>query len=144
MKDFTKPIPQALLNIEEKNRSNLFAWRGQFSPQLIECLLDAYCLPDSIVLDPFAGSGTVLYEAAARSLSAFGFEINPSAWSFSKVYEFANMKPAEREAVIAELRSNVEHEFPFVLFSEDSVPVEAVEDGFSGSEGVIDFSLYNS
>jgi len=128
LKDFTKPIPQALLNIEEKNRSNLFAWRGQFSPQLIECLLDAYCLPDSIVLDPFAGSGTVLYEAAARSLSAFGFEINPSAWSFSKVYEFANMKPAEREAVIAELRSNVEHEFPIVLFSEDSVPVEAVEE----------------
>jgi SAM-dependent methyltransferase len=127
LKDFTKPIAQALLNIEEKNRSNLFAWRGQFSPQLIECLLDAYCLPDSIVLDPFAGSGTVLYEAAARSLSAFGFEINPSAWSFSKVYEFANMKPAEREAVIAELRSNVEHEFPIVLFSEDSVPVEAVE-----------------
>lgn len=128
MKDFTKPIPQALLNIEEKTRSNLFAWRGQFSPQLIECLLDAYCLPDSIVLDPFAGSGTVLYEAAARSLSAFGFEINPSAWSFSKVYEFANMKPAEREAVIAELRSNVEHEFPIVLFSEDSVPVEGVEE----------------
>lgn len=128
MKDFTKPIPQALLNIEEKNRSNLFAWRGQFSPQLIECLLDAYCLPDSIVLDPFAGSGTVLYEAAARSLSAFGFEINPSAWSFSKVYEFVNMKPDEREVVIAELRSNVEHEFPIVLFSEDSVPVEAVEE----------------
>jgi hypothetical protein len=128
LKDFTKPIPQALLNIEEKNRSNLFAWRGQFSPQLIECLLDAYCLPDSIILDPFAGSGTVLYEAASRSLSAFGFEINPSAWSFSKIFEFANMKPAEREEVIAELRSKVEHEFPIVLFSEDSVPVEAVEE----------------
>jgi hypothetical protein len=128
VKDFTEPIPQALLNIDEKNRSNLFAWRGQFSPQLIECLLDAYCLPDSIVLDPFAGSGTVLYEAAAMSLSAFGFEINPSAWSFSKVYEFANMKAAEREAVIAELRSKVEHEFPIVLFSENSVPIDAVED----------------
>jgi len=128
LKDFTTPIPQALLNIEEKNRSNLFAWRGQFSPQLIECLLNAYCLPDSTVLDPFAGSGTVLYEAAAMSLSAFGFEINPSAWSFSKVYEFANMKPAKREAVIAELRSKVDLEFPFVLFSEDSVPVNAVEE----------------
>jgi SAM-dependent methyltransferase len=128
LKDFTTPIPQALLNIEEKNRSNLFAWRGQFSPQLIECLLDAYCLPDSIVLDPFAGSGTVLYEAATRSLSAFGYEINPSAWSFSKVYEFANMEPAECEAVIAELRSEVEHEFPIVLFSEDSVAVNAVEE----------------
>ncbi len=128
LKDFTKPIPQALLNIEEKNRSNLFAWRGQFSPQLIECLLDAYCLPDSIVLDPFAGSGTVLYEAAAKSLSAFGYEINPSAWSFSKVYEFANTKPDEREVVIAELRSKVEHEFPIVLFSEDTVPIDEVEE----------------
>jgi SAM-dependent methyltransferase len=128
LKDFTKPIRQALLDIEEKNRSNLFAWRGQFSPQLIECLLDAYCLPDSTVLDPFAGSGTVLYEAAAMSLSAFGFEINPSAWSFSKVYEFANMEFATREAVIAELRCKIEHEFQVVLFSDDGIPVDAVEE----------------
>jgi DNA modification methylase len=128
LKDFTKPIPQALLNIDEKNRSNLFAWRGQFSPQLIECLLDAYCPPDSIVLDPFVGSGTVLYEAATKSLNAFGFEINPSAWSFSKVYEFANMEPAARETVIAELRRKIEDQFPFVLFSDDEILVNAVEE----------------
>jgi hypothetical protein len=77
MKDFVKKLQPGLLNIEEKNRSNLFAWRGQFSPQLVECLLDAYCLPGSVVLDPFAGSGTVLFEAALRSLPAYGFEINP-------------------------------------------------------------------
>jgi DNA modification methylase len=128
LKDFTEPIPQALLNIEEKNRSNLFAWRGQFSPQLIECLLDAYCLPGSTILDPFVGSGTVLYEAATMSLPAFGFEINPSAWSFSKVYEFANMELATREAVIAELRARIEHEFPIVLFSDDVLTQEAVEE----------------
>ena len=128
LKDFTEPIPQALLNIEEKNRSNLFAWRGQFSPQLIECLLDAYCPPDSTVLDPFVGSGTVLYEAANKSLCAFGFEINPSAWSFSKVYEFANMKLAEREAAIADLRSIVDREFPVVLFADDSVSDDIVEE----------------
>lgn len=128
LKDFAKPIPRTVLNIEEKNRSNLFAWRGQFSPQLIECLLDAYCLPGSIVLDPFAGSGTVLHEAAAKSLSAFGFEINPSAWSFSKIFEFANMKPVEREAVIAELRSKIHNEFPLALFREDSLSTAAVEE----------------
>jgi SAM-dependent methyltransferase len=128
LKDFTAPIPQNLLNIEEKNRSNLFAWRGQFSPQLIECLLDAYCLPESTVLDPFAGSGTVLYEAATMSIPAFGFEINPSAWSFSKVYEFANMDLAKREAVIAELRAIIEHEFPNVLFSNDVLTQAAVEE----------------
>lgn len=127
-KEFTKPIPQTRLDIEEKTRSNLFAWRGQFSPQLIETLLFAYCPPDSVVLDPFAGSGTVLHEAAALSLAAYGFEINPSAWSFSKLYEFANMQPREREAPILELRAKIEEEFPFILFSDDEIPDEVVEE----------------
>ena len=85
MKDFYKTISQEILNIEEKNRSNLFTWRGQFSPQLIECLLRSYCPMGSVVLDPFAGSGTVLFEAASMGLPAYGFEINPSAWSFCKL-----------------------------------------------------------
>jgi len=66
MIDFSEKLPQSVLNIEEKHRSNLFAWRGQFSPQLIDCLLDAYCPIDAIVMDPFSGSGTVLYEAARQ------------------------------------------------------------------------------
>jgi SAM-dependent methyltransferase len=128
LKDFTKPVPQKLLNIEDKNRSNLFAWRGQFSPQLIECLLDAYCLPGSVILDPFAGSGTVLLEAASMSLPAYGFEINPSAWSFSKLYEFANVSPSSREQPIAELRIRIDQEFPFLLFSDEELLSEEVED----------------
>ena len=127
MKDFTRPIPQARLNIEDKNRSNLFAWRGQFSPQLIECILDAYCLSDAVVLDPFVGSGTVLYEAAVLGLSAFGYEINPSAWSFSKLYEFANVPPVARDAAILELRSRIDEEFPVIIFSDDHLPGDAVE-----------------
>ncbi len=93
MNDFAIKLQPSLLNIEDKNRSNLFAWRGQFSPQLIEHLLDAYCQPGSVVLDPFAGSGTVLYEAAAMSLPAYGFEINPAAWCFSKLYELNRDHP---------------------------------------------------
>ncbi len=127
MKDFTRPIPQELLNIEDKNRSNLFAWRGQFSPQLIECILDAYCPPAAVVLDPFVGSGTVLYEAAVLGLSAFGFEINPSAWSFSKLYEFSNVPSDARDAAILELRSRIEEEFPVTIFSNDTLPGDVVE-----------------
>ncbi len=128
MKDFAQPVPQGLLNIEDKNRANLFAWRGQFSPQLIECLLDAYCLPESVVLDPFAGSGTVLLESATMSLRAFGFEVNPAAWSFSKLYEFANIAPEEREHRIAELRHRIEEEFPFILFSDQELSPEVVQE----------------
>jgi len=127
LKDFAQPIPQGMLNIEDKNRSNLFAWRGQFSPQLIEYLLDSYCLPESVVLDPFAGSGTVLLESAIKSLRAFGFEVNPAAWCFSKLYEFANMPPEEREHPIAELRHQIEKEFPIILFSNQELSPEDVQ-----------------
>lgn len=119
MRDFTEPLPQASLNIEGKNRSNIFAWRGQFSPQLVESLLAEYCPPDSVVVDPFAGSGTVLYEAARRSLSAFGFEINPSAWCFSKLYELSAASQEMRREVLLELQDQINREFPLALFAED-------------------------
>ena len=127
MKDFTKQLQPNLLNIEDKNRSNLFAWRGQFSPQLIEYLLDAYCLPGSVVLDPFAGSGTVLLEAALISLPAYGFEINPAAWCFSKLYEFTNTDKEQRRQTINELRENLNGQFPFVLFSDDQLNPSVAE-----------------
>ena len=127
MKDFDRPLAPSLLNIVEKNRSNLFAWRGQFSPQLIEYLLDAYCLPGSTVLDPFAGSGTVLYEAAAKRLEAYGYEINPAAWCFCKLYEFTNMKEEERRKVLSELREPIFRDFPIALFAENDLEPEAIE-----------------
>ena len=127
LKEFTTPLQPSLLNIEEKNRSNLFGWRGQFSPQLVECLLDAYCLPGSVVLDPFAGSGTVLYEAASMSLPAYGFEINPAAWCFSKLYEFTNIAREERRHVLNELRQRLNAEFPIILFADNSLEPDAFE-----------------
>lgn len=126
--DFSKKLPQRVLNIEEKSRSNLFAWRGQFSPQLIDCLLDAYCPIGSTILDPFSGSGTVLYEAAMKSLQAFGFEINPSAWIFSKLYEFANVDAEAREEAIRELRHFIDQEFPIVIFNNETLSPAALEE----------------
>ncbi|MFH1700771.1 MAG: DNA methyltransferase, partial [Candidatus Zixiibacteriota bacterium] len=127
-KDFTKALPQDLLNIEDKNRSNLFSWRGQFSPQLIERLLDAYCPSNSVVLDPFAGSGTVLYEAALKSLQAYGYEINPSAWSFSKVYEFSNYTPEGREHAIRGLQQEIKREFPIIIFNNEVLSPDTIEE----------------
>ncbi|MDP1596916.1 MAG: DNA methyltransferase [Methylotenera sp.] len=90
-------LPESVVNIEEKSRSNLFTWRGQFSPQLIESLLKAYARPDSKVFDPFLGSGTVLYEAGLLGLSAAGCEINPAAISFAKIYELLNEEKLDRD-----------------------------------------------
>ena len=35
-------ISRVRLNIDGKERSNLFPWNGQFSPQLVEVLLETY------------------------------------------------------------------------------------------------------
>jgi SAM-dependent methyltransferase len=60
-------------------------------------------------------------------LSAYGFELNPSAWTFSKLYEFANVPYSSREAAIRELRSKVDREFPILLFADEVIPPEEVE-----------------
>jgi adenine-specific DNA methylase len=93
-------IEQTLLDIERKRRSNLFAWNGQFSPQLIETLLNRYAENGNIVLDPFLGSGTVLYECARKKLSAFGVELNPSAYFMAKTYELCALDINERDNLI--------------------------------------------
>lgn len=53
-------ISQGELDIDNKTRSNFFAWNGQFSPQFIEALLSHYAHDGDVVIDPFAGSGTTL------------------------------------------------------------------------------------
>ena len=68
-----------------------------------------------------------MFEAANMGLPAFGFEINPSAWSFSKLYEFANFTNTSREHTILELREKIEAEFPIILFSDKELRPEEVE-----------------
>lgn len=97
---FNEALPQAVLDIGDKTRANGFAWRGQFSPQLVESLLMAYCPPGARVLDPFSGSGTCLLEAASLGLAACAFEINPAAWLLTRVYTLCNLSDREREGAL--------------------------------------------
>jgi hypothetical protein len=97
---FNEPLPQSVLNIGDKTRANGFAWRGQFSPQLVESLLLAYCPPGSRVLDPFSGSGTTLLEAANLNLPGYAYEINPAAWLLTRVYTLCNASDSVREAAL--------------------------------------------
>ncbi len=135
MKEFNKPIPKEKLDIVEKTRSNLFAWRGQFSPQLIEIILNAYCLPNSVILDPFVGSGTVLLEAGILEFEAYGFEINPAAWILSKTYEFIN--DTKRKESVKIIRSLIDKEFPFRIF-ENCSEVQNLPEKFTKIKSELD------
>ena len=111
-------IPQRDLNIEIKERSNLFKWRGQFSPQFIETLLNNYAKEDDIIFDPFLGSGTILYEACRKNISAFGTELNVSAFYMSKIYEISNMPFSERVLLVSELENILKN----ITLNEDIIP----------------------
>ena len=48
-----------------------------FPMKLVERPIDACCPPGGVVLDPFAGSGTVLEYCYEHDIDAIGIEINP-------------------------------------------------------------------
>ncbi|MBU5537659.1 MAG: DNA methyltransferase [Candidatus Aenigmatarchaeota archaeon] len=61
-------------------------YKGKFHPKMVRALLNYIC-PQSkaVVLDNFAGSGTLLVEASYLGLDSFGVEINPLSVLMSNV-----------------------------------------------------------
>jgi len=114
------------LNVENKTRSNLFSWRGQFTPQFVDYLLETYARPGQVILDPFCGSGTVLQEATSRRLMAVGLEINPAAYAMAKFFSLSALSASARKTLVEEaaglLRNSLAHlpqDTPLFTESED-------------------------
>ncbi len=89
-------LEQKKLDVIAKKRSNLFNWRGQFTPEFVEYILTSFAKEGDHIFDPFSGSGTVLQESARLGLTATGFEINPSAYAMSRFFSFCNLTSGER------------------------------------------------
>lgn len=96
---------QHLLDIDCKVRTSVLPWKGQFSPQLVEYLISKNAPPNSFIVDPFCGSGTVLYEAARQGHSALGLDINPAAVVLSEVASICAMTSAVRDDVLKHLET---------------------------------------
>lgn len=101
-------LSQEKLNVIEKKRSNIFNWRGQFTPELVEYLLDSFALASDMTLDPFCGSGTVLLESARRNLHSTGLEINPAAYAMARFITLSNLSVSERKELALSVTSHVE------------------------------------
>lgn len=101
-------ISQAALNIANKSRSNPLRWNGQFSPQLVQVLIKNYATSQTILFDPFLGSGTILLEAGLMNIPASGTEINPAAIGLSKTYEFINLPLETRDYHLRQLFSQLQ------------------------------------
>lgn len=95
---------QRRLDISSRSRTSRLPWRGQFSPEFIEYLIDEICPNADVIFDPFCGSGTVLFEALQRSKSAFGAEVNPAAWHLAALSSFADLGPSDQAKIVSEIR----------------------------------------
>lgn len=74
-------------------------YQGSFPPQLPAFFLNN--LPSQVVLDPFAGRGTVLLEASLRGKEVYGVDISPVALALSEV----KIHCATRAEVLEEIAS---------------------------------------
>jgi len=101
-------LSQTKLNVIDKKRSNIFNWRGQFTPEFIEYLLDTFALDIHTTFDPFCGSGTVLLESARKNLCSIGHEINPAAYAMACFITLSNLSYGARQHLAAAVMSHVE------------------------------------
>ena len=95
------------LNIIDKARTSRFAWRGQFSPELIEYLLETLFKDAQFIYDPFSGSGTVLFEASLLGKKSIGSEINPAAWCLSSSIHLNKLSKIEKDSLCSQLKTAV-------------------------------------
>jgi len=98
---------QDKLDVKNKTRVNIFNWRGQFTPDFVDYILESFARPNDIFVEPFSGSGTVLLECARRDLSCYGFEINPAAYAMSKFFTFANVSQEARLDIVSSLEEKM-------------------------------------
>ena len=98
-------LDQTRLNIQVRSRTSRLPWKGQFSPDLVKYLMDVVCPDSDSFLDPFCGSGTVLFEALERGRSAYGSEVNPAAWHLASLASFSGLPLADQDYVLGRLKS---------------------------------------
>lgn len=94
-------LSQTMLDMSARERLSRLPWKGQFTPEFVDVMLDAYLPNGGVVLDPFAGSGTVLFEAARRGMESYGAEITDAALVFSRIAELTSLSLESRLEALA-------------------------------------------
>jgi len=62
-----------------------YRYPARFSPRFVRAVIEAFTSPGDVVLDPFAGGGTTLVEAAALGRNPIGVDLNSLGVFVSRV-----------------------------------------------------------
>lgn len=80
---FKKELPHQKGEFAKRNWGHplhsLCSYQGKMKPSLASHLVKAFVRPGDVLLDPFAGVGTIPFEAALQGVKAWGFDISPPA-----------------------------------------------------------------
>jgi len=85
--EFKASIPHQSPPFSKRNWGHplhsLCSYEGKMKPSIAHFLVRSFAPEDGKVLDPFAGVGTIPFEACLQGKQAFGFEISPAALAIS-------------------------------------------------------------
>ena len=93
-------------------------YSGKFIPQIAGQAIDLLTAPGELVVDPYAGSGTALLEAALRGRRSIGIDLNPLACLIARV-KTTPVSPEALDQFVARLH----HAVPDgIRMMDDSLP----------------------
>ena len=90
---------------------SLCSYQGKMKPSLAFHLVRTFVSTGGRVLDPFAGVGTLPFEAALQGVRAFGFDIGPPAVSIASA-KLGRSNLEDVEASVADLEEFISTEQP--------------------------------
>ena len=65
---------------------NLYPYKGKFYPRVVRTLINTFRLgPNSILFDPFNGSGTATHEASLMGIKSAGLDVTPMGVMLSEL-----------------------------------------------------------
>lgn len=84
---FKNTLPHHNLPYSKKNwghpNHSLCSYQGKLKPAIANQLVNIFVPENGVILDPFAGVGTIPFEAALNGKKAFGIDISPLAYIVS-------------------------------------------------------------
>ena len=85
---FKDDLPHQKKPYSKRNWGNplhsLCSYQGKLKPAIAKHLVDIFVPEGGVTLDPFAGVGTIPFEAALHGKKAYGFDLSPSACIISQ------------------------------------------------------------
>ena len=93
-------------SVLRQGRHRMHSYPAMLHPLLVDYLIENFASKDSVILDPFSGSGVTLLQASEHDIKSIGFDINPIALLIS-IAKTKNYDIVMLEQEIEKIKQNI-------------------------------------